>query len=58
MTEQNANETLNKATDKAASSLRGVNFSDTDAVLAQFNGQIDKASELASAKAKLNHKNQ
>jgi hypothetical protein len=53
MTEkQKADEVLNRAADKAAATLKGVNFSDTDAVLNEFNTKIDEASELASAKAK------
>jgi hypothetical protein len=41
---------LNKATDKAADALNGVDYQNSDNVTAQFNASIDKASELASAK--------
>ncbi|HWR43252.1 hypothetical protein [Sporomusa sp.] len=42
---------MNEATDNAAESLEGVSYQDSDAVTKQFNAKIDKASELASAKA-------
>ena len=47
-----ADQTLNSATDKASAALKGVNFSDTNKVLDEFNAKIDQASEEASAKYK------
>jgi len=55
MTEQNkARELMDQATNEATENVRGVNFSDTDAALDQFNSKIDQASKLASAKVKYN----
>jgi hypothetical protein len=52
--ENKSKQTLDSATDKAAASLRGVNFSDTDEILDEFNSQIDQASEEDSVKFKHN----
>ncbi|MDF2500453.1 MAG: hypothetical protein K0Q77_1167 [Anaerosporomusa subterranea] len=49
-----AKQTLDTATDKASAALRGVNFSDTNETLDEFNSKIDQASEEASAKFKHN----
>ena len=52
--QNNAKQTLDTATDKASASLKGVNFSDTDEILDEFNSKLDQAGEQASAKAKHN----
>lgn len=53
MTKENkAKEVMDQATDNAAETVKGINFQDTNTILDQFNSEIDKASELASAKVK------
>lgn len=43
---------INEATDNAADALRGVPYQKSAGTTDQFNAQIDKASKLASARAK------
>lgn len=53
MTEQkNATKLMDEATDSASENVKGINFSESGAVLDQFNSKIDQASELASARAR------
>ena len=55
MSDQNqSKQTLDTATDKAAASLKGANFSDTDEILDEFSSKIDQASEEDSVKFKHN----
>lgn len=45
-----ASKLMDEATDSAASKLEGVSYQNSDTVTEQYNANIDKASELASAK--------
>lgn len=49
---KDAHEVLDQATDKASAELKGVGFSNTDAVLSEFDKKIDEASLLDSDAAK------
>lgn len=43
---------INEATDNAADALKGVPYQESAETTDQFNAQVDKASELASLRAK------
>jgi hypothetical protein len=47
-----AHATMNEATDATANALKGVSYQDSGSLTKQFNASVDKASKLASAKAK------
>lgn len=50
MTDNKAAKAMDQATDSAAKALEGVSYQNSDSVTEQFNAEIDKVSELASAK--------
>lgn len=47
---KNVNKLMDEATDSAAKALEGKSYKNSDTITEQYNAQIDKASELASAK--------
>lgn len=47
-----AHDFLDEATDKTSDALKGVDYQNSGAIIDQFDAAIDKASELASARAK------